>query len=419
MSYFVINKSEDLSGVIKVQGAKNLILPLMAAALLSEGITIFDNCPDISDVRYTIKILEGFGCRVDFYDSTLSIDTRGFNPCNIGSKYSEKMRSSFLFMGALLSKCKTAKLSMPGGCNIGRRPIDIHLKAFREMGVKIAEDRDEIFADARYLRDAYIKLDFPSVGATENVILLAVKSNIHIVLDNIAREPEIKEMCNILNKMGAKICWESDSRIEIYGVDKLKPVRAKVMGDRICAGTYITAVGLCGGDVIISGIDNNSLLGMSDIFLRMGIEITNNSKDSIRVRCNRRTTNLTSIHTEPFPGFPTDVQSPLMVLASVSMGTVRLTENLFENRFRIVNELNRMGADIKVENNVAIINGVDSLRGTDVRATELRGGAALVLAGMVANGVTKITGIQYIARGYENILNDLNKIGGKIVCHME
>ena len=191
------------------------------------------------------------------------------------------------------------------------------------------------------------------------------------------------------------------------------------MGDRICAGTYITAVGLCGGDVIISGIDNNSLLGMSDIFLRMGIEITNNSKDSIRVRCNRRTTNLTSIHTEPFPGFPTDIQSPLMVLASVSMGTVRLTENLFENRFRIVNELNRMGADIKVENNVAIINGVDSLRGTDVRATELRGGAALVLAGMVANGVTRITGIQYIARGYENILNDLNKIGGKIVCHME
>lgn len=419
MSYFVINKSENLSGVIKVQGAKNLILPLMAGALLVEGVTIFDNCPNISDVRYTIKILEEMGCRVSFCNSTLSIDTRGFNLCSIGSKYSEKMRSSFLFMGPLLSKCKMAKISMPGGCKIGRRPIDIHLKAFREMGVNVREEAEEIFADARHLRDAYIKFDFPSVGATENAILLAVKSNIHVVLDNIAKEPEIKEMCKILNNMGAKIFWESDSRIEIYGVDKLKPVRANVMGDRICVGTYIAAVGLCGGDVIICGIDKNSLVGMSDIFSRMGIEIAYNSKDSIRVRCNERTTNLASIHTEPFPGFPTDVQSPLMVLASVSMGIVRLTENLFENRFRIVNELNRMGADIKVKDNVAIINGVDALNGTDVRATELRGGAALVIAGMAANGVTRIRGTKYIARGYENILRDLNKIGGKITYHME
>lgn len=418
MSCFIIKKTEALSGNIKVQGAKNLILPLMAAALLVDGVTIFDNCPDISDVRYTMKILEGIGCRVRLDNSTLSIDTRGFDLCSISSEYSEKMRSSFLFLGPMLSRCKMAKISMPGGCNIGKRPVDIHLKAFEQMGVIIREDED-VYADASNLKDAYIKFDFPSVGATENAILLAVKSNICVILDNVAREPEIKEMCNILNKMGAQILWETDSKLIIHGVNRLRPVRASIMGDRICAGTYIAAVGLCGGDVTLQGIDKASLRGMLKVFSEMGIDVDNDTGDSVRVRCNKRTSNLKSISTEPFPGFPTDMQSQLMTLASVSEGTMEITENIFENRFRIVSELNRMGADIKIRGNRAVINGVNALSGADVTAYDLRGGAALVLAGMAANKTTKITGIEYITRGYENILRDLNSIGGKITYRME
>lgn len=418
MSCFVIKKSDNLSGCIRVQGAKNLILPLMAAALLVDGVTIYDNCPDISDLRYTMKILEGIGCKVSLDDSTLSIDTRGFDLCSISSKYSEKMRSSFLFLGPLLSKCKIAKISLPGGCNIGKRPVDLHLKAFEQMGVNIREE-DDVYADARNLRDAYIKFDFPSVGATENAILLAVKSDICVVLDNIAREPEIKEMCNVLNSMGAHISWDADSRLVIHGVKKLNPIRARVMGDRICAGTYIAAVGMCGGDVTMQGIDNECLRGMLEVFDKMGINISDNGSDSIRVRCTKKTRNVREIYTEPFPGFPTDMQSQLMTLACVSEGTMEITENIFENRFKVVSELNKMGADIKIYGKRAVINGVNALAGADIIAYDLRGGAALVLAGMAAEGVTRISGIEYITRGYENILRDLNSIGGKITYHVE
>ncbi len=413
MSYYVVSESRDLSGCIRIQGAKNLILPLMAAALLVDGETVFDNCPDILDVRYTMKMLEGIGCRVSLENSKLSIDTSGFDLCNISSEYSEKMRSSFLFLGPLLSRCKVARVSMPGGCNIGKRPVDMHLKAFEKMGVIINEE-EAIYADARNLRDAYIRFDFPSVGATENAILLAVKSDIRVILDNVAREPEIRAMCYILNKMGARIIWESNGRIVIYGVKKLNPIRVSVIGDRICAGTYMCAVGICGGDVLIKGINRHSLIGMTDVFIKMGMSITGIDYDTIRVSCHRRLSNIESIATEPFPGFPTDMQSQLMVLASVSDGELRINENIFENRFRIVPELLKMKADISLNDNTAMVKGVDSLIGTEVNATDLRGGAALVLAGLGAKGSTVINGIDYIKRGYENILRDIRLIGGNI-----
>lgn len=413
LSYFLVNESRDLSGSVTIQGTKNLILPLMAVALLVDGETIYDNCPDILDVRYTIKILEEMGCRLTFNDSTLSINTMNFDLHNISSEYSEKMRSSFLFLGPLLSRCKTAKISMPGGCKIGKRPVDMHLDAFKKLGVVIKES-EYIYADARNLRDAYIRFDFPSVGATENVILLAVKSNVKVVLDNVAREPEIKEMCSILNRMGADIRWKADDRIEIVGVNKLHPIRTSIIGDRICAGTYIAAVGMCGGDVILKGINMDNLKGMSDILGKMGIIINEIESDAIRVRCNMRTENVRTVSTEPFPGFPTDMQSQLMALACKSRGSMEINENIFENRFRIVPELHKMQADITVKSNKAFINGTDKLIGARVNANDLRGGAALIIAGLGAKGSTIIDGIEYVNRGYENIVRDISILGGKI-----
>lgn len=413
MPYFAVSRSRNLSGNIKIQGSKNLILPLMAVAVLAKGEFVFDNCPDITDVRNTMNILEVIGCKTDFSNSSLMIETEKIDMYDIPQEYSEKMRSSFLFLGALLSRCKIARIPKPGGCNIGKRPIDIHLKAFESMGVIVREE-DSIYADAGDLRDAYIRLEFPSVGATENIILLASKSDIDVVIDNAAREPEVREMCNVLNMMGANIHMDFAGKIVIHGVKELKPIKISVMGDRICAGTYMIAVGICGGDVLLEGIGYNEMLGTVEVLGNMGIEISKYNEKNIRVVSRDRLKNINNISTEPFPGFPTDMQSQLMTLASLSEGSLMLYENIFEDRFRIATQLNQMGARIDVKKNIAYIHGVDVLYGSKVKAADLRGGAALLLAGLGAEGTTIVENTEYIKRGYEDIVRDISIVGGNI-----
>lgn len=412
MSCYEVRRSQPLSGVINIQGSKNSVLPIMAGAILADGVTILENCPDISDVQNTILILRTLGCRVEKKDSTVYIDTANLNRCIIQDEYSEKMRSSFIFMGALLARFKKAVMAMPGGCNIGLRPIDIHLKAFEKMGVVIREDKS-IYADGSNLLDAYISLEFPSVGATENVIMLAVLSERTIVIDNAAREPEIVELCDFLRKMGADINGSGSSRIIIKGVRKLHCVNHRIGGDRICAGTYIAAVGMCGGSIKITGIDYNLIDGTRQVLSSMGIQI-NDSGEGIDVTCNGKTNNIDLVETKPHPGFPTDMQSQIMSMACVSNGNMRIKETMFENRFRTVPELIKMKADIAVSKNSVYIKGNKRLKGCDVTAYELRGGAALVLAGLAADGVTNVHGIKYIKRGYENIVRDLQILGADI-----
>lgn len=412
MTYIEVGKSENLSGSIRIQGAKNSVLPIMAAALLADGTTVIENCPDILDVRNTIDILKMLGCAVHMENSTLYIDSSGFDTCCIPERYSEKMRSSFIFMGPMLEKCKKAMIALPGGCNIGLRPVDIHLNAFRKMGVLITQD-EHIYADGSNLLDTYINLEFPSVGATENILLLSAVSEVRIVIDNAAKELEIVDLCNFLNNMGADISGGGTSRIMINGVKKLSPVNVTIKGDRICAGTYIAAVGICGGDIIIKGINKEVLSGTIDVAEKMGISIYGND-DEIRAVCNERTHNVSNVSTGPYPEFPTDMQSQIMTLACVSTGNVKIYENVFENRFRIVPELIRMGADVSVKDNAVNINGVETLRGCEVTAYELRGGAALVLAGLAAHDITRIYGTEYIKRGYENLVRDLKNLGADI-----
>lgn len=409
MSCYEIMKSPPLSGTIQIQGSKNSVLPIMAAAVLVHGVTVLHNCPDITDVANTITILKSLGCKVERSGSDILIDASKITSCCISEEDSGKLRSSFLFMGPVIARCKKAVIAMPGGCKIGERPIDLHLDAFRKMGVLVRQT-DKICADGSNLLDAYIRLAFPSVGATENVLLLAAASGRKVILDNSAREPEIIELCRCLNGMGADITGAGSSRIVIHGVKELKPTQQRICGDRICAGTYIAAVGICGGDITIGGISPFALSGISQVVGRMGIRLSE-VPGGIRVQCRETPENVSVIETGPFPEFPTDMQSPLLALSCVARGNLEMREKIFENRFQIVPELIQMGADIKVLENRVLVKGGKKLTGCEVEAKELRGGAALVIAGLAAEGTTKVYGTRYIKRGYENMMGNLISLG--------
>lgn len=409
-----IRGGNSLLGETKIQGSKNAVLPVMAAALLIEDISIIENCPRISDVFHMQKLLTQIGCKVNRSGRTLMIDARCVSKDKMAGDSVTGMRSSLMLLGAMLGRLGEVTMAYPGGCVIGKRPIDIHLDALRKMGVSISEEEGSFTARAQKLKGVVITLPFPSVGATENVILSAVKAKGVTVLQNAAREPEIVTLCRFLQKAGAVIEGEGSSVIIIQGGNPLHGVQYKIPSDRIVAGTYLfTAMGM-GGHIFLREAPVSQMKQILKTALDLGAEITT-SEEGLSIIAPRLSKPLPYIRTEVYPGFPTDLQSPLMAALAVSQGVSIIEETIFEDRFRIVEELNKMGAEIQIEGKQAAITGVSGLHGCEVMAKELRGGAGLVIAGCMADGETIIRNRHFIERGYEDICGDLQNLGVNIV----
>lgn len=413
MDAIQIYGGNPLKGEVKIQGSKNAVLPVLAAALLINGTCKIENCPIISDVHHMLRLLESLCCDVSRNGHTLIIHSENLSECDMPSDSVGVMRSSIMLLGALLSRVGSVSMQYPGGCVIGQRPIDLHLKALRKMGVVIDEREDGFVAQTNGLTGAYHSLPFVSVGATENIILAAVLAKGDTVIDNAAREPEISALCEFLNKAGAKIEGAGSRRILIHGVEKLHEVSYRVPADRIVAGTYLSACLCSGGEVFLNEAPCMQMEAVIDAAAHMGAEIVR-SEDGIRVKCLERRKALALLCTESYPGFPTDLQSAFLTATTLADGTSVIKEEIFENRFRIIPELQKMGARITCDGHTAVIEGCDRLKGANLYANELRGGAALVLAGSAADGKTIVFNRHFIERGYEDICSDLRALG--VVC---
>lgn len=414
METFVIKGGNRLEGEVDVQGAKNAVLPILAATLLNGEKNVIYHCPDLRDVSMTIAVLESLGCTVERQGQVLVVDSAGLCQCKIEESLMRQMRSSIIFLGAIIARCKKAVVSMPGGCEIGNRPIDLHLKALKRLGVEITEAHGYIHCEAPALHGEQIQLDFPSVGATENVLLAACMAEGVTTLSNAAREPEIVDLAMFLNRMGAKISGAGTDTIQIEGVQKLYGVEHTIMPDRIVAATYMAAAAATGGSMILRNADASHMGAMIHVLKEMGCRIYHEKSRLILRAPHGRLQSTQKLITMPYPGFPTDIQSPFMALASVAEGTTIFVENIFENRYQHVEELGRMGADITVDGRVAVVRGTERLSGAKVVAKDLRGGAALVVAGLCAEGETEIQNIQYIDRGYETMEKCLSACGANI-----
>ena len=411
---FIINGGNKLYGEINVQGAKNAVLPLLSAAILTEETVSLKNVPDLTDVRNMVAILESLGAQATFKDHTLTIDSSNATKYSIKNSLAKELRSSVFLLGAILSRTRRAIVAYPGGCDIGLRPIDIHIKALKDFGANIEEKSGYVYCDGENISASEIYLDYPSVGATENAMLLASNLKGRSIINNAAREPEIVELQNFINKMGGKITGAGTSRICVEGVENLRGTEYTVMPDRIVTGTYALAVLACGGEVSIKGAlstDINSLL-VKLSKSSCNIDINNGI---IYINSYGRLKSVNNISTQPYPGFPTDLQAPFMTLETISSGTCVLTENIFENRFKHIQELRKMGADIIINDRTAVIKGVKELYGAEINASDLRGGAALVLAGLAAKGITVVNGIHHIDRGYERIEKVFTDLGADII----
>lgn len=406
MSKLVVCGGTPLLGEIRVQGAKNSVLPILAATVIARDKCVLHNCPRLLDVDKTDLVLERLGCSVERHGNTVIVDPDGFCSCEICDDLMRAMRSSIIFLGAIITRCGEARVSMPGGCPIGLRPIDLHLKALKELGVEIREEHGYIICKAKKIQGTDIHLDFPSVGATENIMLAAVCAEGRTTILNAAREPEIADLAAFLNAMGAKITGAGSSFISIKGVKKLSGAEYTIMPDRIVAATYLAAAAATDGEVFLTDADPSSMGAMIHVLREMGARISTGA-GTIHLKSRGRLKNIHILRTMPYPGFPTDIQSPFMAMSATAEGTVVYVENIFENRFRHVDELVRMGADIKVEGRSAVVSGVKELYGTRLVARELRGGAALVVAALSADGISEISGVEYIDRGYEEIENRL------------
>lgn len=402
-----------LNGEIKIQGSKNGILPVLAASVLQKGVCILHNCPDIRDVRETLAILRELGAKCEMVKHTITIDTTGIQANEIPKEKTEKMRSSLLFLGALLGRFGEGVLGKAGGCNIGKRPIDMHMEAFQKMGVLVEEQENFIAAKGRP-KGVDITLRMPSVGATENIMIAAALADGVTIIYNAAKEPEIVELANFLKKMGAEIYGEGSAAIIISGVKELHGIEYSIMPDRIVAGTYLLGAVATRGKVRLHQVNHEHLGAVKVILKQMGASIQE-MPDGIYVNGEAAWRAVEKVKTEPYPGFPTDLQSVLLSTLTVAKGESCLYENIFENRYRTVTELRKMGADISVEDNRLKIRGVDSLYGCDIQGQELRGFAALVVAGLAAEGRTRIENKGYVERGYENIVRDLLGLGAKII----
>ena len=414
MSRFIINGGNKLEGEIETQGAKNSVLPILAATILSGGKNVIYNCPELSDVRMTIEVLKSLGCNVKRVGKVLVVDSENISGYTMPEELMRQMRSSIIFLGAILTRFKKAVVSLPGGCEIGNRPRDLHIKALKKLGVEKTESHGYINCKAEKLHGENIHLDFPSVGATENIMLAACMAEGTTVITNAAREPEIVDLENFLNKMGAKISGAGNDVIRIDGVKRLYGVEHTIIPDRIAGATYLLAGAITSGNIILRNTNPQHMGAIINALKEMGCKIYSEKNRVILTVAGKRLKSAGKLQTMPYPGFPTDIQSPFMALASVSEGTGIFVENIFENRYQHVEELVRMGADIQVDARVAVVCGVERLSGAKVVAKELRGGAALVLAGLAAEGITEVENIKYIDRGYEDLEKYLGVCGANI-----
>ena len=409
----MVEKSPPLKGNVRISGAKNSALPILAASILGTEDIILEDVPDLKDIEVMCQVLSSLGAEIEKIDkNTIKINSANIN--NYETKYElmSKMRASFLVMGPLLTRIGRTKTSLPGGCAIGTRPIDLHLKGFRALGATIDVDHGNIGAYADKLIGSKIYLDFPSVGATENIIMAATMAEGETILDNAAMEPEIVDLANFLNKLGADIRGAGTSTIRVKGVEKLGGGVHSIIPDRIEAGTFMVAAAITGGDIVVENVITSHIKPVIAKLKETGCEVIENG-DTVRVIAAKEPKAI-DIKTLPYPGFPTDMQAQFMALMSLCKGTSVTIETVFENRFMHVDELKRMGADIKIDGRSAIIQGVKSLASAPVKASDLRAGAALVLAGLVADGTTEIGNIYHIDRGYEGIEEKFTKLGAKI-----
>ena len=414
MQKLIIKGGKQLCGEVRVQGAKNSALPLLAGCLLADGRTVLERCPELTDVFAACRILNALGCRCSFRQGRAVTDTTGAEGHIITEELMREMRSSIVFLGAVLGRHGRCELSCPGGCELGPRPIDMHLSALRQLGAKIRDEHGRIICTCpKGLRGAVIDLPFPSVGATENIILAAACAEGETLIRNAAREPEIKDLARFLNKCGADIKGAGCSAVRINGVRKLHGCTYTVMPDRIAAATYMAAAASTHGELGLKGINCDDIRAVTAVFEEMGAAVYC-TDDSIFISCLRPLRAVPMIRTMPYPGFPTDAQAIVTAALASARGSSVIVENIFESRYRHVDELVRMGADIKVSGRTAVVQGVKRLCGANVRACELRGGAALTVAALGAEGESTVSGVQYIDRGYEHFEKTLNSIGADI-----
>lgn len=410
----IIRGGKRLEGEITVQGAKNSALPILAATLLCGGETTLYNCPKLTDCDAALRILTALGCSCRRDGTSVSVNASALSSTTIPNSLMREMRSSIIFMGALLGRERQCTLSFPGGCEIGARPIDFHLEALRQMGAEVREEHGCLICNVKRLRGAKITLPLPSVGATENVMLAAVLAEGVTEIHNAAREPEIEDLAGFLTRCGARITGAGSGTIVIEGVKKLSGCEYTIMPDRIAAETYLCCGAITRGELILSRADYASMGAVTAVLEQMGCSIYSYGEGNVYINAKKPLKSPPMIRTAVHPGFPTDAQPMMMALCTAVRGTTIFVETVFENRYRHVAELMRLGARISVEGRVAIVEGVDALSGAELEATDLRGGAALVTAGLFADGVTKIGKAGYIYRGYEELEEKLRGVGADI-----
>ena len=413
MSQLLIRGGRPLRGEVAIQGAKNSVLPILAATLLTAGQVEVRNCPRLRDVDASVRILQSLGCQARWEGTSLLVDTAGLNGCAISDTLMREMRSSAIFLGAILARCGQAELSYPGGCELGPRPIDLHLNGLRELGAEIDDSGGLLHCRAARLQGRELVLSLPSVGATENLMLAACGAEGVTTICNAAREPEIGDLQNFLNACGGKVSGAGTSAITIEGGRQLHGCAYTVMPDRIAAATYLCAVASAGGEGFLRGAREQHLSTVTAVLREAGCDVRR-SAEGIACACRGRPKAVRPVRTAPYPGFPTDAQAVLMAALLRSRGTTVFEENIFENRYRHVDELTRMGADIRVAGRVAVVTGTEILHGTNLRCTDLRGGAALCVAALAAEGQTHVSEIGHIDRGYQDIVGDLRDLGADI-----
>ena len=414
MNHILCKGGMPLQGSVKIQGSKNAALPILAATLMTEGICHIRNCPKISDVYSMLYLLEKLCCEVKWDLEGVRIDTRNVRKCEPCKDTFSCMRSSICLLGALIGRERDLTIESPGGCVIGERPIDLHLSALEKMGVQFTFEESKIHAVHHGLHGAHITLPFPSVGATENVIMAATLAEGKTILKGAAMEPEVRALCKFLNACGAKIKGAGTDLIEVEGVQNLEAATYEIPSDRIVAGTYLLTLAGCGGNMFLQNAPAKDMKAVLEILRELGVGLELSEK-GIFVQADGRVKRIPFVKTMPYPGFPTDLQSLLLTVLTVGEGETILEETVFENRFKVVDELRKMGACIeKIDERKVCIKGVECLRGAGVKALELRGGAALITAGLMAKGQTRIQGVKYIERGYENICRDYKELGARI-----
>lgn len=412
MAKIIVKKSNPLKGSVRIDGAKNAVLPIIAATLLAKGKSVLREVPNLKDVHVISDLLRHLGAEVEYKGTTLTVDATNLKTYDAPYELVRKMRASFLVMGPLLARFNQTRISMPGGCAIGTRPIDLHLKGFKALGADVVMDHGFVEAKTDRLTGSKLYLDFPSVGATENIMMAAVLAEGTTIIENAAEEPEIVDLANFLNEMGADVRGAGTNTIRIKGVKELKATEHDVIPDRIEAATFMVAAAMTKGDITVENIILEHLKPVTAKLREAGCEIIE-MDNSIRVIGPEKLKSI-DIKTLPHPGFPTDVQAQFMAMLTVAKGTGVVIETVFENRFMHVAEFNRMGANIKIEGRTAVVEGVEELNGAKVNATDLRAGAALILCGLIAEGETEIGEIYHIQRGYVDIDKKITALGGNI-----